>query len=960
MTEKSSEKKLLKRIFKTKEHDEPTTAHDIEKIVIGQNESAKQIKKLADNIQQNQHKAAVGTNDLVSHIKHFKHTEKKRQKLTNQYIKQQREDPTLSPLKIVQTVNQEIDPLPPYTESPSAPSAKLYPELQAHHTEIQTIDPFTPLTLGQTLRSLAIPDFSLDEALLRNQAALQNEITTKTQLDYYRTLTTPVPEKINNLLETIQLLKQLNYRLPFSYEYDTTLKKAYRHLTKATPSSALQSQQSSRPSTPGTPNDSLFIKESITHNTPESHKSKRETPFLQYAQTPLNAIINDLSELGINTHEQHTHWEFQINKLQDDLIHNYLRQQTITSQTRTEMLHKFTKLHKLLHDIQTFFHEDTLEQDLNTKTPQKSYRYLHLFLSPEQNSTEMQLTCIQEYIKKVNAMLQKLQPTVDQTFIKHYQIKLFHLDNLRIALQTTNPAQSAGFNSPTHPDKGPLNTSLKQPQPRFQAPNELQPHPHNPPSIFYPEVNQTRFIPKMLLNPLDVGDEIQWARLTQATLEKFPYIDSKLKLQALTQHLARHPAAKQAASAQLLQAIQDPCHDPLNGFFTWLFQSYSLSRQEQNTNLRKAIEKQKFDWSNNPAIDLQNAIAQVHMSLNEINNNEIFRETLQDALKYKLQPYYHLVADTPIPELPEKLRFIWKKIAVPTTSIKDANTPSEPIILNTVTKPPPTKEISESPQVASPPQPKIRDSLLHEIKSIHKQIGRIHQLQTTQEQQRPHKKPETRACFRCGRIGHVAKFCRTKTPQLPPNQGYRFPPRNNPQRQQFMLRSNQRQRPFQPRQNNNYSSQNRTFRPDDNRPRQNYNNYNRQQNYSKDYNQQRFNRPSNNKFNSNPHKTYNQNQSNSQNPTRPREYDRHTDKTQNSKNNQYSTPAQYAEDNFEPNLSAAQRWNREVKRPPYPYEKAMADREFAMHFDIAPDSTTDVLDDQHFLEMTKSPTSPPT
>jgi len=73
-----------------------------------------------------------------------------------------------------------------------------------------------------------------------------------------------------------------------------------------------------------------------------------------------------------------------------------------------------------------------------------------------------------------------------------------------------------------------------------------------------------------------------------------------------------------------LQAIQDPLHDPLNGFFTWLFHSYSLSKQQLNTNLRKAIEQQKFDRSINPAIDLQNAIAKVHMSLDEINNNEIF------------------------------------------------------------------------------------------------------------------------------------------------------------------------------------------------------------------------------------------------------------------------------------------------------------------------------------------------
>jgi len=360
MTEKSSEKKLLRRIFKTKEQDEPTTAHDIEKIVIAQNQSAKQIKKIADDIQQNQHKAAVGTNDLVSHIKHFKHTEKKRQKLTNQYIKQQREDPTLSPLKIVQTVNQETAPLPPYTETPSAPSANLYPELQANHTEIQAIDPFAPSTLYKTLRSLAILDFSLDEPLQRNQVALQNELTSQTQLlNYYQKVTTPLPEKIANLLEKIQLLNQLQDRLPSFYEDDTTLKTAYRHLIRTAPSSASQSQQTSRAPTPCTPEHSQFTRGSTTHNTPESQKSKNETPFLEYAHTPLNEIINDLRELEINTHEQHTHWEFQLNKLQDDLIYDYLQQETVTSLTRTDMLQKFTKLHKLLQDIQKYFHEDT-------------------------------------------------------------------------------------------------------------------------------------------------------------------------------------------------------------------------------------------------------------------------------------------------------------------------------------------------------------------------------------------------------------------------------------------------------------------------------------------------------------------------------------------------------------------------------------------------------------------------
>jgi len=247
MNEKTPEKKLLKRIFKHKNTNEPTTAQDIEKIVIEQNHEAKQIKKLADDIHNNQHKAAVGTTDLISHVKHFKHTEKKRQKLTNQYIKQQRTDPTLSPLKIVQTVNNESDTLPPYTEAPSAPSATLYPELQVHHTELQTIDPFAPPNLCKTLETLAIPDFYLDESLSRNDIALKNEITTQTKLlNFYQQLATPLPEKSVQILETIHLLTQLQDKLPSFYLDDNTLHPPYKNLATITLSSASQSQHTSR------------------------------------------------------------------------------------------------------------------------------------------------------------------------------------------------------------------------------------------------------------------------------------------------------------------------------------------------------------------------------------------------------------------------------------------------------------------------------------------------------------------------------------------------------------------------------------------------------------------------------------------------------------------------------------------------------------------------------------------
>jgi len=162
-----------------------------------------------------------------------------------------------------------------------------------------------------------------------------------------------------------------------------------------------------------------------------------------------------------------------------------------------------------------------------------------------------------------------------------------------------------------------------------------------------------------------------------------------------------------------------------------LFHSYSLSRQELNTNLKKAIEQQKFDWSINPAIDLQKAIAKVHMSLDEINKNEIFRETLQDALKVKLHPHYHLIADTPIPKLPQKLRFIWKNIVVPPTFTNYLTSVNESIILNTQARPTSIYECNKPSQEIMPPQTPPTDtdeSLNHELKTIREQLDTIHQI----------------------------------------------------------------------------------------------------------------------------------------------------------------------------------------------------------------------------------------
>ena len=113
----------------------------------------------------------------------------------------------------------------------------------------------------------------------------------------------------------------------------------------------------------------------------------------------------------------------------------------------------------------------------------------------------------------------------------------------------------------------PITDSLSYSLPSLQAhvvsrkPPELSnAHPqHN----FCADANNIHTLQKDLLFPLQPGNEIQWAKITLATLEEFPFINDKLKLTSLMHQMTNHNTAHQAASAQLLQAIQDPTHNPL-------------------------------------------------------------------------------------------------------------------------------------------------------------------------------------------------------------------------------------------------------------------------------------------------------------------------------------------------------------------------------------------------------------
>jgi len=125
------------------------------------------------------------------------------------------------------------------------------------------------------------------------------------------------------------------------------------------------------------------------------------------------------------------------------------------------------------------------------------------------------------------------------------------------------------------PNKSLLQTLPKQLYFHSCVPNSLHIHRHTFKPIFHSKTLPTTFIPNKLFHHLKPGEELQWAYTTKSTSDKFPFIDTKLKLITIKYYLLQHPEAKQAATENLRQAIQTYSYDPLQGFFTWLFHSYS-------------------------------------------------------------------------------------------------------------------------------------------------------------------------------------------------------------------------------------------------------------------------------------------------------------------------------------------------------------------------------------------------
>jgi len=447
-----------------------------------------------------------------------------------------------------------------------------------------------------------------------------------------------------------------------------------------------------------------------------------------------------LQKLRVNVGKPHKSWERHLKYLLNYTTQCYIDTTPTDFNKRRELTQKFINLTQLLDEIHQRFGKVNLRQLITTThDPKILWSNAHFFGITESTAATANAQLLQSSKQFMKSILQQLSPDMDNKFYTQYQQDLCYLEKLHSMTESHVIEKSADFSTP-RPQAATTSLQIAPPVTTpFQAHNQVRAETSNRQPPFQTNVNFSRSIPKDLPSQLDAGCEIQWSHITQATLAEFIHIDGKLKLKSLMHQMTHHKIARQAAAAQRLQAIRESTHNLLQAFFTWLQQSYGLTKQETNTRLRQAVNDQKFDWRNNPAIDLQNAISQAHMTLQEIDSNEIFRETLKDALNFKFQPHYHLIADVKLSDLPDKLRHIWKTIAVPQPDTKPSAKETDPIILN-ANSTPQTK--NTRPQAKKPGNETQKHTLndetmepLHhylsqQLNSLTQQVQQIQQINT--------------------------------------------------------------------------------------------------------------------------------------------------------------------------------------------------------------------------------------
>jgi len=83
------------------------------------------------------------------------------------------------------------------------------------------------------------------------------------------------------------------------------------------------------------------------------------------------------------------------------------------------------------------------------------------------------------------------------------------------------------------------------------------------PSEISLNTSQKKTIPKTLVTPLLEGHVVEWAEITEDTLQELSHLSDRLKMQGLIQFMEKHPIAREEALAQLYSKAKDPTHEAL-------------------------------------------------------------------------------------------------------------------------------------------------------------------------------------------------------------------------------------------------------------------------------------------------------------------------------------------------------------------------------------------------------------
>lgn len=136
-------------------------------------------------------------------------------------------------------------------------------------------------------------------------------------------------------------------------------------------------------------------------------------------------------------------------------------------------------------------------------------------------------------------------------------------------------------------------------------------------------------------------------------------------LQAIVSQLNGHKEVLQQATLMLVQATKDTAYarTVLARFFQWIRSKYWLTPRQKRTRFAQKLREMQWNWRENPADLINNIMASVQLTWNQVIEDESLREELEVALASKLDLSLHLqITRNPPRNWYQVITEIWERV----------------------------------------------------------------------------------------------------------------------------------------------------------------------------------------------------------------------------------------------------------------------------------------------------------